>query len=115
MPGNHVSDALTVQAEQLTGGIVLLRVRGEVDAWTAPALHAAIMTQIDRQPRQLIVHLGGATFLGTAGLGVLIGAERLRPDLRLLVTNKRILRTLQLTGLADWFNVYESVSEALHS
>ena len=116
MSGGHTADAtITVQAEHLTGSRVLLRVRGEIDISTAARLRSAALTQIDNQPQLLIFHLGGVTFLDTAGLAVLIEVARLRPDLRLLVTDRTVRRALEMSGLSDWLNVYDNAADALDS
>lgn len=116
MDGRDSSEpAISVQAEQLTGSTVLLRVRGELDILTSPRFRRAVMAQIDSHPRRLILHLGGVTFLDTAGLAVLTEAARLRPDLRLLVTDRTARRALKMSGLHDWFNVYDNASDALNS
>jgi anti-sigma B factor antagonist len=88
-------------------GRVVVEVVGEVDSYTAPALDICLLSQAT-QPgvRELVVHLGRVTFLGNAGVRVLAQADRrcrMRGARLVIRTNGRraVLRSLQLTGLAD--------------
>jgi anti-sigma B factor antagonist len=88
-------------------GSVVVAVTGEVDAYTAPALEVCLQSQA-RQPglRLLVVDLSGVTFLGAAGGTALARAHRwcLARGAELVVRTggrRRVLRLLQLTGLAD--------------
>jgi anti-sigma B factor antagonist len=87
-------------------GSVVVEVTGEVDAYTAPALEVCLQSQArQRGLRLLVVDLSGVTFLGAAGVTVLARAHRrcLARGAVLVVRTggrRRVLRLLQLTGLA---------------
>ncbi|MGR6964005.1 STAS domain-containing protein [Geodermatophilus sp. URMC 61] len=88
-------------------GRVVVEVVGEVDSYTAPALDLCLTSQA-RQPgvRELVVSLGRVTCLDAAGVEVLARAHRCcrMRGIRLVVRTggrHRVLRPLQLTGLAD--------------
>jgi anti-sigma B factor antagonist len=55
-----------------TDGTTLVRVAGEVDMNSAPALREALRTGIDAGVATLHVHLGGVTYMDSAGIAVLI-------------------------------------------
>ncbi len=88
-------------------GRVVVEVTGEVDEYTAPLLQLCLDSQA-AQPglRELVVDLAQVTFLGAAGVTVLEQAHgrcRVR-GVRLVLRcagRRRVLRPLQLTGLAD--------------
>jgi anti-sigma B factor antagonist len=53
-------------------GTTVVRVDGEVDMNSAPTLRDALRTAIDRGATTLHVHLGGVTYMDSAGIAVLI-------------------------------------------
>lgn len=57
------------------GSIVLLRVAGEIDPLTQPALHAALVAgldgALDRTVRHLVIDLAGVTFCCVRGFALL--------------------------------------------
>ena len=87
-------------------GRVVVVVRGEVDAYTAPLLEACLDGQVGRRKvRTVVVDLEEVTFLGAAGVAVLVRVRRrcLARGARLLVRvggQRRALLPLELTGLA---------------
>ena len=99
------------------GDCVVLRVTGEVDVYTAPALRERIRELAAGGAVHLIADLGQVDFLDSTGLGVLVGGlRRLREDggsLALVVTTPRIQRIFQITGLTKAFAVWPSVTEAI--
>jgi len=82
---------------------VSLTVSGEVDSSTAPALRSAVDAVFAGGARELTIDLDNVTFLDSAGLCVLAGAHRQAADggvaLRVLASNRAVIRPLQITGL----------------
>lgn len=58
------------------GPVVVVVVRGEVDAATAPLLRAVLDTVVCRRPARVEVDLSGASFLGAPALSILTEARR---------------------------------------
>ncbi len=62
-----------------TGPVSVLTVSGELDIASGPRLRAALDEILDvpraRAPRGLVLDLTGVTFLGSAGLAVLVDAH----------------------------------------
>lgn len=80
----------------------VVRVAGELDCSTAPALEATLedLLVTDR-PSLLVVEAGQLTFADVVGLGVIIdAAERLAPTGRLRVRDagRQLVRVLDLLG-----------------
>jgi anti-anti-sigma factor len=86
---------------------VLIKVIGEVDTFTAPALELCLTSQASqRGVCQLIVDMSQVTFLGAAAVSVLAQAQRqcrLRGTRLLLRSGGRrhVLLPLQLIGLTE--------------
>jgi anti-sigma B factor antagonist len=94
----------------------VLHVVGELDTLTSPLLQSRIAEQLDGI-RSLVLDLSDVTFLGSAGLAVLVGAkdDTEARSIRLwVVPGSRIaMRALEATGLLQLFNVAEDVDQAL--
>ena len=86
---------------------VVVEVTGEVDAYTAPALDVCLQSQAARcGVRELVADLRRVTFLDAAGVTALAAAQRRcrTRGARLVIRTggqRKVLRVLQLTGLAD--------------
>ena len=65
---------LTLDVESRPDGTAAIVAAGEVDAATAARLSAAVHRQLDRVPSTLVLDLREVTFLGVAGLRVLLCA-----------------------------------------
>jgi anti-anti-sigma factor len=89
------------------GGRVVVAVRGEVDAYTAPLLEACLDGQVARRKvRTVVVDLEQVTHLGAAGIAVLVRVRRrcLARGARLVVRTggqRRAQLPLELAGLAQ--------------
>jgi anti-sigma B factor antagonist len=91
---------------------VVVDVTGELDALTAPRLLDALHVQLSAV---LVVDLTAVTFMGSAGISVLIETRQRSPhiDLRVVAATRAALRPLQITGVDTVLNVYPSRDEAL--
>lgn len=85
---------------------------GEIDLAVAPSLRKRLGELLAAGHCDIFVDLLDATFLDSIALGVLVGAlEQCRDsggDLHLVVTEPRILRVLEITGLASTFSVHSN-------
>jgi anti-sigma B factor antagonist len=99
------------------GDCAVLRVTGEVDAYTAPMLREQVRELAAKGAVHLIADLGGVDFLDSTGLGVLVGGlKRLREaggSLTLVISAPRILRIFQITGLTKVLIAHQSVTDAI--
>ncbi len=97
----------------------IVRVSGEADAAAVPDLRACLHgLQLAKHPN-VVVDLQGVTFLDSTALGVLVAASRhcrgLGGTLRLVISEPRVRRVLEITGLTDVFSVHRSLHAALHA
>ncbi len=94
----------------------VVHVVGEIDTLTAPLLRGQLDEQIAAVPL-LVLDLSDVTFLGSAGLAVLVAAkddaDRRGHRLRLVCGSRIVIRALQATGLLPLFDTADGVPEAL--
>ncbi|WP_067902001.1 STAS domain-containing protein [Nocardia vaccinii] len=101
------------------GGAVVLSVRGEVDALTAPQLQTQVeklRTVIERaeQDMTVVIDLSRVGFLGSAGLSVLQFAAQVAAPRPLRVTvSPAARRVIEVTGLDRMFGLYDDLPSAL--
>jgi len=100
-------------------GSTVVAARGEVDVATAPALREGLDTALDEGVGTVVVDLTGVTFIDSTGLGVLIGTRKRCLDagreLRVVVTEPRILKVFEITGLTELFAIHGSLAPALEA
>jgi anti-sigma B factor antagonist len=96
----------------------VVHVVGEIDTLTAPLLRAQLDGQIPTNPL-LVLDLTEVTFLGSAGLAVLVAAKdeaELRDHrLRIVPGSRIVVRALQATGLLNIFDIADGVPQALET
>jgi len=102
-----VGEAL-VDTRRTAPGTVVVRVRGELDIETAPALRQVLLDQLERGGLdELIVDMRHVLFMDSTGIGALVagyGTAR-QAGVAFVVSNPSDLvrRQLELTGLAELF------------
>jgi anti-sigma B factor antagonist len=81
----------------------VLKLEGELDVATAPALEEAVALAFAGQPSSLVIDLSSLTFLDSTGIRVLVTAGRRAEEagcsLVLLAPTAQVLRVLRLTGV----------------
>lgn len=91
-PGHRVESA-----------VVVLRLRGELDAYSAPTLQESVTALFARSPRRLVIDVSAVTFLDSTVLGLLAGALRqareTERDLHFVLPVGPARRIFELTGL----------------
>jgi anti-sigma B factor antagonist len=104
-------DVITLSTTTGEDGVVIVTVVGEVDTFTAPVLRSSLDTQLEQQPRELVIDLSGVQFLGSAGLAVLVETQKSARsrdvELRLVATTRAVTRPLEVTGLIDLFTIVD--------
>lgn len=95
------SATFVVELEDL-GGILCLRLRGDLDYATAPHVEKAV-SAVAEPDAVLIIDLGRLTFFDSSGIRLLVElaekARRERWELRLLHGPPEVRRVLRLTGM----------------
>lgn len=104
-------------SEHDDGHTVVLAAEGIMDMAAAPILTERVRTILRRRPEALVVDLTGVTFLATAGMSVLMEADRkseeLKISFRVVAQGPVTARPMQLLGIHDHLDIYPSVATAL--
>jgi anti-sigma B factor antagonist len=102
---------------RVSDGAYVCTLSGELDASTTDAARAAFDVIEGEGARWLVIDLLGLTFVDSAGIALLTtAARRLTSDggeLRLVVGDPRIVRMLDVTGLARQFRLERTLSDAV--
>jgi len=103
--------------EQVTGGVPVVAVVGEIDVATAPTLAEHLGVHEEAGIAAVVVDLLGVSFLDSTALGVLVGSfKRLRESggtLKLVIAEPRILKVFEITDLIRVFPIFATVEAAL--
>jgi anti-sigma B factor antagonist len=93
----------------------VVRVAGEVDIETSPALEEQLQSVLDQGHASVVVDLGEVTFMDSTGLSALIGGLRrcqaIGGELRLVSPRPNVRKVLEVTGLVDTFQVDDGNGE----
>ncbi|HEX2130357.1 MAG TPA: anti-sigma factor antagonist [Actinophytocola sp.] len=112
------SDLLTVDIDA-RGSAVVVSVSGELDLATVPVLRERLdgVPEVAAAPSPLVVDLSGLSFIGSAGLALLVDLNNQCVErgvlLALVATGTVVPRAIQVTALDQVFSVHSSVDEAL--
>jgi anti-sigma B factor antagonist len=92
---------------------------GEVDLYSSPSLKSTLMAMAEGDTSLVIVDLGAATFIDSAGIGVPVGALRRAKEsgdeLRVVCNQNNIAKILRLTGLDRVLPIFDTVEHALQT
>jgi anti-sigma B factor antagonist len=99
-----------VTTDEEPGGAVL-KIEGEVDVYTSPALRDELYRLIDGGAARVTVDLSGMDFIDSSGLGVFVGAlKRVRErsgELELRGVQPSTRKVLDITGLVQVFTIVD--------
>jgi anti-sigma B factor antagonist len=103
----------------VTDGVPVVAVRGEVDFGSAPRLRELLISTAMDGHQRVVVDLRAVDFLDSTGLGVLVGALKryrtLGGDLLLVISTSRIRSVFELTGLTAAFPIHDTVGAAVEA
>jgi anti-anti-sigma factor len=112
-----VDESLRLTTLRLSDTAYVCTLSGELDASTVDAARAAFERIEADGARQVVVDLLGVTFFDSVGIGILMAAaRRLRSgdgELRLVVDDPRVVRMLEITGIARQFRLDRTLSDAV--
>lgn len=103
------------------GGVPVVKVSGELDLLSAPRFRSALEEAVSGVPAHdhpaiVVADLGGVEFMDSSGVNALVGATRTFMDgggkVRLVTKASPVVRTIEITGLDQIFEVYPDVSSA---
>jgi anti-sigma B factor antagonist len=99
------------------GEASVVSLRGEIDVYTAPRLRQALIDLVEGGAKDIVVDMDRVDFLDSTGLGVLVGGlKRVKSnegEMKLVVTQDRIMKIFEITGLAKVFPMFGSLDQAL--
>lgn len=97
------------------GDHTVVKLKGEVDIYTAPSLRETIVDSVEKGKYKIAVDLDDVDFLDSTGLGVLVGGlKRVKQhdgELGIICNQEKILRIFKITGLTKIFKMYTSAEE----
>ena len=106
-----------VRTAAITPSTYVISVTGEVDSFTAPALAQPTEWALGDGASNAVVDLAGVGFIDSTGLRVLLKAlprfTKRGGKLVLVSDDRRVLRTLEITGLDRKFMLEPRLSEAI--
>ena len=111
----------SLHLQSITAGTdcAVLRIGGEIDAYSAPQLREQVIKLLGDGTRHIVIDLRGVEFLDSTGLGALVGSlKRVREQdgsLALVATAGKILTVFRVTGLIRVFEFHPSAAEAISS
>jgi anti-sigma B factor antagonist len=113
---DEASSSLTL-AERHDGNAVVLSAEGIVDMAAAPALTDQIRAILRQRPAVLVIDFTRVDFLASAGMTVLMEADRKCEELdisfRVVAQGPVTVKPMQLLGIDDLLAIYPTVATAL--
>lgn len=101
--------------EEHENGTAVVALTGEIDIAAAPAVRQTLERACE-QGSALVVDLSLVSFIDSTALGVLIGVHKrcaaTGTPMRLVVSEPRILKVFEITGLTDLFAIVPSLADA---
>jgi anti-sigma B factor antagonist len=96
--------------------ISVLRLRGFLDAHTAPQFEQAIQELLGEDKIQIIVSMADLNYISSAGLGVFMGfIEEIREkkgDIKLSNMSDKVFKVFDLLGFPALYHIFKEESEA---
>lgn len=106
-----------VRTAVVTPSTYVVSVTGEIDSFTSPALEQELDWVLGDGASNAVVDLAGVDFIDSTALRVLLKAlprfSQRGGNLVLVSDDRRVLRTLEITGLDRKFTVEPKLSEAI--
>ncbi|MDZ7263081.1 MAG: STAS domain-containing protein [candidate division KSB1 bacterium] len=97
--------------------IVVLYIKGYLDAHTAPVLENQLQSLIEEQRYKIVVNFKDLAYISSAGLGVFMGfIENIREhqgDIKLTNMNPKIYRVFDLLGFPTIYDILEDEQQAI--
>ena len=97
-------------------GCTVVRVAGELDMDTRPALQEALQGLVDDGVRQVVLDVTDVSFMDSSGLGLLVDVLKLLRDrggrLCLASIQGPVRNVLTLSALDQVLDLYDSVADA---
>jgi len=97
--------------------ISILRIKGFLDAHTAPKFEQAIQDLVNESQNNIIVSMTELNYISSAGLGVFMGfIEEIREkggDIKLCGMSPKVFKVFDLLGFPALYEIYDKDEEAI--
>ncbi len=114
-----MNQSFRVDLEPIRNGISAIRLRGYLDAYTAPQLDTLIAGLLEQNSIRIIVDCTELDYISSAGLGVFMAyIEPIRAaggDLKFCSLNESIAMIMDMLGFQHIFHITENVDQALNA
>jgi anti-sigma B factor antagonist len=114
-----VNQGFRADLEPKGKGIFVIRLRGYLDAYTAPQLDTLIAGLLEQNSNRIIVDCAELDYISSAGLGVFMAyIEPTRAaggDLKFCSLNERIAMIMDMLGFQHIFHITEHFDQALRA
>ena len=111
--------AFQILKEKLTGGVILLSVKGFLDAHTFEELEKTINDIFEDGIYKLAVDLSGLEYISSAGAGVFIGAigtaQENDGNIILMKPSPNVNEVFDLLGLSQIFTFKDNRDDAINA
>ncbi|MGA2138029.1 MAG: STAS domain-containing protein [Verrucomicrobiia bacterium] len=101
------------------GLVQIIRLSGSLDMYSFPRLEGQLRTLFQEGQYCVVLDCGGLDYVGSAGLGALIGfakqAREHNGDVRLLNVPDRVYKIIELLGFTKVLRVHNTEEDALAS
>ncbi len=98
-------------------GFLILHIEGEIDVYNAYELRNEINRAIEDKFYRVIIDLKNVSYIDSSGLGVLVSGVKTVMNhqgvLKLVELNEKIRSLTKLTGLEKFFEIYDSLADAM--
>ncbi len=112
-----MSTPLKIDARTEGEGTAVLSLTGEVDVANAGRVRDSGLKLISDGVKRLIIDLNQTEYMDSTGLGTLVGLlKRMREtggEVMVAVSQPRVKRLFEITGLTQVFRIYDDVAAAL--
>lgn len=112
-----MDEPIGIVEQEVTDGVTLMTVDGELDVGTAPVLGEHLTDRGAAGDRLVVLDLRRVTFVDSSGLGALVAALKgflkVGTRFRLVFDQPILQRLFEITDLTDVFATYPTVEEAL--
>ncbi|MFD1335567.1 STAS domain-containing protein [Oceanobacillus iheyensis] len=103
---------LSVSTEESNGQVVL-KVAGEIDAYTAPKLKETLLPLVKDSSNNIQVDLEEVNYMDSTGLGVFVSAlkssKESKSNFELINVQDRVYRIFEITGLDEIIQIKAAI------
>lgn len=116
LTSRDLSKPFTVESDA-DAGLLTIRLNGELDQSTAPALREVLAPTLNNPTQPVLVDLSGCEFIDSTGLSLLVEAKRRLEEQQerfgVCCPDADVRRLLELTGIDQAVGLYGSRDEAV--